>query len=358
LVKLHRQRLDPEHGIMAVPTGHVRIDVDAVCGEELRDVRLTNSGLDAVTPDAQVSVLNTSTDSYDLAVPETVQTVYFQNGYLYVISNGVLQVYAMGDNSIVRTATLQVVNETLQASLFSDDHLYLSDFGWSNAASQRLLLPYSGQDDKGTPIERVGFSHVVTGSIDSEGAVELPELAQRIRPLPTGDEAYLTFARNSIEWLTADEKAQWHAAPVLEYFEPFALYRRSEAANNVELQRLGTRCRLYFAATSDLNQRGDGAVYSDEFRCTGYAQAYDHRFIFSATSGVEYGDDHSVRQLSTDEVTDTLAQIAARPYCLLSLELVDNPALDPNDLPPLDRFTCLSPSDYNDLRNSLSTNQP
>jgi hypothetical protein len=412
---------------------------------------VTNSGLDAVTPDAQVGVLNTSTDSYDLAVPGSIQTVYFQNGYLYVISAGVLQVYAMGDNSIVRTATLQVVNDTLESSLFSGDHLYLSDFGWSNgdhstlrvinlenpafpsqdgathqlpggnrsiiaanagiftigsvsqfmgqtvnalklglftdpyadetaylilgtdldytyltdekaqfwnATSQRLLLPYSGQTDQGMPIERVGLSRVVTGSINSEGAVELPELAQRIRPLPAGSESYLTFARNSIEWLTADDQKQWHAAPVLEYFEPFALYRRSQATENVELQRLGTRCRLYFAGTTDINQRGDGAVYSDEFSCLGYAQAYAHRFVFSATSGVEYGDDHSVRQLSADEVTETLAQIAARPYCLLSLEFVDNPALDPTDLPPVDRFTCMSPSDYNTLRNSLSSNQP
>jgi hypothetical protein len=413
---------------------------------------VTNSGLDAVAADAQVDVITTSVDDFDLAVPGTLQTAYFQNGYLYVISAGVLQVYAMGDSSIVRTATLQVVNDTLQASLFSNDHLYLSDFGWSNGAdhstlrvinlqnpafptqdgathqlpggnrsiiaatagiftvgsvsqfmgqsvnalklglfsdpyadetaylilgtdlnytsltdekaqfwsdaSQRLFLPYSGQDDQGAPIERVDVSQVVTGSIDSEGAVALPELAERIRPLPTGGEAYLTFAKNSIEWLTPDDQQQWHAAPVLEYFEPFDLYRRSGDADNVELERLGTRCRLYFADASNVNQRGDGAVYSDEFFCLGNAQAYDRRFVFSSTSGVEYADDHSVRQLSADEITDTLAKIAARPYCLLSLEYVDNPTLDPQSLPPLDRFTCLSPSDYNDLRNRLSMQQP
>ena len=409
---------------------------------------VTNSGLDAVASDAQVDVITTSVDSFDLAVPGTLDTAYFQNGYLYVISAGVLQVYAMGDNSIVRTATLPVVNDTLQASLFSNDHLYLSDFGWSNGdhstlrvinlqnpafptqdgathqlpggnrsiiaanagiftvgsvsqfmgqsvnalklglfsdpyadetaylilgtdlnytsladekaqfwsgASQRMLLPYSGQDAQGTPIERVGVSQVVTGSINSNGAVALPELPQRIRPLPTGDEAYLTFAKNSIEWLTPDDQGQWQAAPVLEYFEPFDLYRRAGDAGNVELQRLGTRCRLYFADASNVNQRGDGAVYSDEFFCLGYAQAYARRFVFSSTNGVEYADDHSVRQLSADEITDTLANIAARPYCLLSLEFVDNPALDPQNLPPPAQFTCMSPTEYNDLRDRLST---
>ena len=80
--------------------------------------------------------------------------------------------------------------------------------------------------------------------------------------------------------------------------------------------------------------------------------------MFSGTAGIEYGDDHSVRVLTQDEVTATLAKIAARPYCLLSLEFVDNPTLDPNNLPPADQYTCMSPTDYNALRDSLSTNQP
>jgi hypothetical protein len=409
---------------------------------------VTNSGLGSVAPDDKVDVINTSVDTYDLAVPGPIQTLYFQNGYLYVISDGVLQAYAMGDNSIVRTATLQVVNETLQASLFSADRLYLSDFGWSNGdhstlrvidltnpafptqdgathelpggnssiiaanagiftigsvqqfmgqpvnalklglftdpyadetaylilgtdlkytaltdekaqffngSSQRLLLPYSGQDETGAPVERVGVSQVVPGSIDSEGAVVLPELAERVRPLPAGDEAYLTFARNSIEWLTPDAQGEWKSTPVFEYFEPFDLYPRAPDAEAVELQRLGTRCRLYFAVASAINQRGNDAAYSEEFSCPGYAQAYDHRFVFTQTSGIEFDDQHGVRELSPDEVTDTLAKIAARPYCLLSLTFVDNPRLDPTALPPLDHFTCMSPTEYNDLRNSLSS---
>lgn len=412
---------------------------------------VTNSGLDAVSPDAQVDVITTSTETYDLAVPGSIQTLYFQNGYLYVISEGVLQVYAMGGGSIVRTSTLKVVNESLQASLFSDNQLFLSDFGWSgsdhstlrvinlsnpafptqdgathqlpgghrsilaadagiftigtvqqfmgqtvnalklglfsnpyaeetaylilgtdlkynwlqdeetqffNGASQRLFLPYSGQDEQGIARQRVGVSRVVPGSIVSEGAVVIPEPAQRVRPLPTDAESYLTFASNSIEWLTpaGDE---WKSEPVLEYFEPFAVYRLSEDHDYVELQRLGARCRLFFTDSADINHRDDPSAYSEEFSCpNSYAQAYDHRLVFSTTVGVEFSDDGAVRPLDEAEIESTYALISAREYCLLKLELVDDVRLDPDALPPHDEFTCLSPADYSKLQNELSSMRP
>ena len=412
---------------------------------------VTNAGLDAVSPDARVEVITTSTETYDLAVPGSIQTLYFQNGYLYVISEGMLQVYAMGGGSIVRTSTLKVVNESLQASLFSDDQLFLSDFGWSggdhstlrvidlsnpafpkqdgathqlpgghrsilaadagiftigtvqqfmgqtvnalklglfsnpyaaetaylilgtdleytwlqaeetqffNGATQRLFLPYSGQDEQGIQRQRVGVSRVVPGSIESEGAVVLPEPAQRVRPLPTDAESYLTFASNSIEWLTP-EGAEWKAEPVLEYFEPFAVYRLTEDHDYVELQRLGTRCRLFFTRSDDINRRDDPSAFSEEFTCTnGYSQAYDRRLVFSAKVGVEFTDDGVVRALDEAEIQATYASIAAREYCLLELALVDDVRLDLDDLPPLDRFSCMSPADYAELQNELSRGRP
>ena len=203
---------------------------------------------------------------------------------------------------------------------------------------------------------RVGVSHVAPGSIVSEGAVVLPELAQRVRPMPAAEESYLTFATNSIEWLTPKQK-EWQAAPVLEYLEPFALYRRTPDSEYVEMQRLGSRCRLYFAHAGDINQRENGA-YSEEFTCVGYPQTYDHRLIFSATSGLEYADDHTIRKLTTDEIKTTQASITARQYCLLKLEFVADVRLDPEHLPPLDQFTCMSPDEYAALIARLQMTKP
>lgn len=407
---------------------------------------VTSPGLHALGADAKVDAITTSAATFDLAVPGAVQTLYFQNGYLYVISQGVLQVYAMGGGSMVRTATLPVVNESLQASLFSSTRLFLSDFGWAggdhstlrvvnlenpafprqdgathqlpgghrsilaaeagiftigsvntfmgqtinaiklglfsdpfagetaysilgtdlkntrlgeeasqfwNGASQRLVLPYQGNDERGLVRQRVGLSRVEPGSIVSEGAVALPEFAQRVRPLPFAEESYLTFATNSIEWLRPEQK-EWKSEPVLEYFEPYALYRRTPGGEYAELQHLGARCRLYFAHAGDINQRENGA-YSEEFECLGYPQAYDRQLIFSATNGLEFADDHSIRKLSADEIATTQAAIVARQYCLLELAFVPDVRLDPDQLPPLDQFTCMSPTEYNALINRLLT---
>jgi hypothetical protein len=101
---------------------------------------IVTPALDTQSPDAHVTQLTTSSDAYDLAVPGEVQTLYFQNGYLYVISKGTLQVYTMGDNSLVRTATLPVVNDSLQSSLFSSDKLILSDYGWRNGDHSTLRV--------------------------------------------------------------------------------------------------------------------------------------------------------------------------------------------------------------------------
>ncbi|HET9957932.1 MAG TPA: hypothetical protein VFQ61_25715 [Polyangiaceae bacterium] len=418
-------------------SGFVRVDssVHEVNAEEL----------DTLAADATVKSVRTSAETYDLAVPGGIQTLYFQNGFLYVVSQGVLQVYAMGGGSIVRTSTLPVVNETLQSSLFSKDKLILSDFGWAsgdhstlrvinlsnpafpkqdgathelpgghrsiiaadsgiftigsvqsfmgqqvsriklglfsdpyaeetaysilgtdlkwtwlqaeetqffNAGSQRLALPYAGQNEDGMPLQRVGFSRVVPGSIVSEGAVVVPEAVQRVRPIGTQDETYLTFANSSVEWVLPNDR-EWRSEPVLEYLEPFAIYRQNADAEYVELQRLGTRCRLYFAQETTINDREHG-LYSQEFACVGYTEAYDKRFLFGERLGIEYDDEHEIRALSPEEVSDTLAEIRARPVCLQRLELADDVNLDPKSPPAVEDFTCMSPEEYGALRNRLS----
>ena len=121
---------------------------------------ITNEGLDRQSPEDVVPTLTTSTETYDLAVPGVLQTLYFQNGMLYAIADGVLQVYAMGGPSLVRTTSLNVVDHRLQTSLFTNDKLYLSDFGYSGVNDQSVLrvidlsnpaFPRQASDDRTLP---------------------------------------------------------------------------------------------------------------------------------------------------------------------------------------------------------------
>jgi hypothetical protein len=418
-------------------TGFVRLDGSVH--------EITTGGLQAQSPEARISTLTTSTDTFDLAVPGAIQTLYFQGGFLYVISQGILQVYAMGGSSIVRTSTLPVVNESLQATLFSGSRLYLSDFGWSrgdhstlrvvnldnpafptveasthslpgghrsilasdfgiftigavqrfqgqtlnaiklglfsdpfvderaylllatdlagaslaaeeaqffNSAEQRLLLPYVGRNEQNRSVARVGVSHIAAEQIVSEGAVILPEPAQRVRPLGGATEGYLSFATSSIEWLTPQAQA-WQTTPVLEYFQPSAVYRLNEQDDYAEVQRLGDRCKLFFANASEINQR-DAGNDSEEFDCFGGGATAYGTFLLFAETGLEFdAQAHSIRMLSADEIAATRTKIAQRPVCLLSLELVDNVNVNLSALPNDAQLTCMSPSEYQERLSAL-----
>ncbi len=400
---------------------------------------ITTPGLQEQGPGAQLAQLTTSAETFDLAVPGGVQALQFQNGFLYVISEGVLQVYALGGSSIVRTATLGVVNDSLQSSLFSGDRLYLSDFRWAgsgdrstlrvvdlsnpgfpsivgstfslpgghrsiiasdygiftvgsvqqfqgqtvsalklglfsdpfaderaylilgtdlqytqlgaeeaqlfNRGAQRMLLPYAGMVDNGIRAARVGVSHLEADAIVSEGAVAVPELPERVRALGGGDESYLSFAPSSIEWLTPSG-AEWQAEPVLEYFQPIAVYRLNEQDEYVEVQRLGSRCRLHFTSASSINERA-GATYSTEFGCAPVLPvAYERKLLFG-TTGIEFDTaSGSLRVLEEQEVTDTRALIDERQICLLSEALLDDASVDYRNLPQSDELTCLSRAEY------------
>lgn len=414
---------------------------------------ITNQGLEQTDLGSQVDVLTTSTESYDLAVPGSVQTLRFQNGFLYVISEGILQVYAMGGSSIVRTSTLPVVNESLQSSLFSGDKLFLSDFGYvggdhstlrvvelgnpafptvlaatyqlpgghrsiiaslygiftigtvnqfqgqtvnrlklglfsdpyvderaylilatdlSNprpgeeesqlfdAAEQRLLLPYSGQNEQDQTLHRVGVSRIEPDDIVSEGAVVTPEPITRVRRVLQPDPSYLAFSRNTVEWLTP-EGPEWASSPVLEYLLPVAVYRLNEQDDYVEIQRLGDRCRLYFSNANDINQR-DSGDHTDIFDCPGSGYvAYDRRLLIGSV-GVEFNDptdptdptaQPEITFLTEEEIQQTRDAIAERKTCLLSLDVVSDLSVDYYSLPDEADVTCVTPAQLQALQNAV-----
>jgi hypothetical protein len=222
-----------------------------------------------------------------------------------------------------------------------------------DSTAQRLVLPYWGQVETQQQF-RVGLSHIEPGAIVSEGAVVVPEQVERVRRLPGDDTSYLTFAANSIQWVTPAE-AEWQRSPVLEYLVPNTVYRVTEDNDYVEFQRLGNRCRLYFANASDINQRENG-VYSEEFTCTGWPVAYGNQLIFT-TGSVEFHEEGTIRLLSDAEAEVTRQLISQRQVCVLSEELLDNADVDPNDLPTRAVANCMSQQAYRDRGDELFSAQ-
>lgn len=88
---------------------------------------------------AKVDTLSLSDTLADLRIKGEVQAVQFQNDYLYVISDGLLQTYALAENSLLRTSELQVVSSSLQTAQFTEDKLYLSDASWQVSGEMSVL---------------------------------------------------------------------------------------------------------------------------------------------------------------------------------------------------------------------------
>ncbi|HKO90618.1 MAG TPA: hypothetical protein VJU61_05675, partial [Polyangiaceae bacterium] len=221
-----------------------------------------------------------------------------------------------------------------------------------DGANERMLLPYMGQDVATHAVMRVGVSRVEADQIASEGAVVVPELPQRVRPLAGGGDSYLSFATSSIEWLTPREE-EWQTTPVLEYFQPNAVYRLNDEEEYVEVQRLGNRCQLFFANAADINQRQSGSQ-SEQFDCFGGGMmAYANLLLFG-DGGIEFdADSHALRVLEADEVATIRTRIAERPICLLSLDVLQNVSVDYNALSEAREVTCMSPKVYGERLNQL-----
>jgi|GEM_PF-2288126 hypothetical protein len=408
---------------------------------------ITTAGLEFKGPEDAVDKLTTSTEPAELMVEGALQTLYFQDGYLYVISAGNLQVYAMGGSSLVRTSSQKLVNDKLETSLFTEDQLFLSDFRYSygghhdlstlkvvdlsnpafprqvskshelpgghntilptsegiltigtvqNYSStiqsviklglfgapyaeelayliigtdlaynnlgeershyydrfdKRLFLPYSGfQKSTSDRRYRLGISRLDSGTIKSEGAIEVPESLRRVRPRPNSAQEYLGFSENSIS-LFSTKNGQWEKEDVLAYFNPIALYRLTEKDDWLEVLRLGNECKFHFAKKDELNER-DASKISKRIPCYGNRiEAFGHNLIFSETSGFRFTLEGEVTALTPKDIAPIRWAIHNRPYCLFSRDEVDFDRIDfSSPPPPLSGLTCMSSEEYDELR--------
>jgi hypothetical protein len=415
--------------------------------DEVTDVDAAN--LATTDLDATIDTLALAEEAAELKVSGSVQAVQFQNGYLYVISEGRLQTYALASNSLLRTADLQVAGDRIQTTRFTPDKLYLSDGDyWSgsgensvlrvidlanaafpvqssqdrrlpgshqlilptlsgilttgfvnqfegnavnlikvglfedpstvelsylflgtdldyphsgqNEASyfdgqvERLFWPYSGNDlETGVWRNRVGVSHIAGTEIVSEGAVDLPQLPERIRPRLTTAEV-LTFADSSLNSLS-QQGAEWAATPVFEYFTPVAVYRLNDDEDYVEVLNLGNRCKLHFSRVDALNDRTEEST-TEAFLCTGSnLVAYEQNLLWNDQLGVRFELDGTFEQLSADVAADLWEKAQTRDVCLFSEEVATSTGsntVDPLDPPPFDTLFCVTHEEYQTLRDA------
>lgn len=224
---------------------------------------ITTPGLDQATLDTKVPTLTTSSETYDLAIPGALQTLYFQNGFLYAIAAGKLQVYSMGENSLVRTSTLSVVNATLQTSLFTADKLYLSDFGYSGRTDKSVLrvidltnpaFPRQSSEDRSLPgghrsilPTSQGILTIGTVSNFEPGITSVLKLGLFADPF-TSELAYLILGTDLSSSYLGDSKSQYFDSSAERLFLP---YTGQDRTSKNTVSRVG------------VSHLADGSIISD-----------------------------------------------------------------------------------------------
>jgi hypothetical protein len=237
-----------------------------------------------------------------------------------------------------------IVGTDLSAAFLSDPKAHFFD-----ASENRLFLPYTGPErgDTGTQRARIGISHLLSDEIISEGALAMVEPVQRVRPRPAAAGELLSFGQNSVSWLKSEDDT-WSARPVVAYYTPFALYRRNDRDDYVELARLGARCQLRLVNVSALNTR-TAPSEDAAFACgNGGVTAYGNNLLFTGDKGVRFDAEGKVSVLDASEVADLSMKASQRTVCLFS-ETPTNQPIDYAKLPPTDSLKCYSPSAYQAL---------
>jgi hypothetical protein len=225
---------------------------------------------------------------------------------------------------------------------------YVADVkaSYFDGANERLFLPYTGLDEEARQQKnRIGVSHIQAPTLVSEGAVDLFELAQRVRPRP-GKNEVLSFAMSSVQSLTPSA-TEWQSKPVFEYFTPTAVYRYTDEEDYVEILSLGNRCKLHFSRVDALNDRQDVAVTS-AFLCPSPRPiAYGQNLLWSESFGLAFQADGTWTLLEAQEVAPLWQAAHERDVCLFSNELIEEGIwIDPKEPPDLSTLFCLSHEEY------------
>lgn len=387
--------------------------------------------------DSMVESLPLNEETSELSVPGSVQSVQFQNGYLYVISEGNLETFALAENSLLRTSSLQVAEGRVETAQYTADKLYLSDAGWTrsgensvlkvvelgNAAfplqasvdrtlpgghnqiipsasgivttgyvhrfegtqvnmlkvglfedpsavelsylflgtdlespyvgdpkasffdgfEERLFLPYWGKGERFSRF-RVGVSHVSGKELVSQGAIEMRQLPDRVRPRP-GTEEVIAFASSSIDALSPGTE-QWESAPVFEYFTPVAVYRFSDDDDFLELLQLGNECKIKVSKRDDINDREQ---VSEAFECpTNGVTGYGMNLVWSAEFALSFEEDGSFEILSEERASEMWTKATQRVHCLFSEDVLPGTTtvVDPFAPPALENLVCMTAEEY------------
>ncbi len=112
--------------------GFIRFQDDV---EEIDEARLAETDLDST-----LDILPMSDAASQLRIDGDIEALQFQNGYLYVIAQGLLQTYALSTSSLIRTSSLKVNSGVIQSTQFTENKLYLSDASYLSGSGDMSVL--------------------------------------------------------------------------------------------------------------------------------------------------------------------------------------------------------------------------
>lgn len=217
--------------------------------DEVNDVDVEN--LETTDLDAPVDTLALADAAADLRIAGDVQAVQFQNGYMYAISNGRLQTYALAENSLLRTSQLEVVSDVLQTAKFTPEKLYLSDGRWHSNGEDSILkvvdLGNPAFPEQSSTDRRLPGSHqlilptqsgiLTTGAVNRFEGESVNLIKVGLFEDPSANELSYLFLGTDLEYTySGDSKASYFDSSVERLFWP---YSGADLESGVRRNRVG-----------------------------------------------------------------------------------------------------------------------